>query len=331
MATVPTDYTIGDQCVIGYAVNGDNGGSTEGGSAGTFVYVRPNIDSVSFRPGLPDQIEVDNMSIYEDQQESGLNIFSGSFTVPLSYSSEEKILQLMSGGAISTTGASAPYSHAMALADQLLFGGLKLWTNSQRGTGTLWTLTDIVLPSIEISIEVAGLCQLMVNWIAKGGSSATAASPSVTALERARWKRTAITLGSNTYCPRSMNLKIERALTEDDGGLCTALAGGLASISRAGKTKTTLTMDIGTDSVLEAIAQAPDTAVGSTALNTIILNNGASAAAEREWKVVLGEAFPMALDRSMGNYGKEMATRAFKIIDSAPFAFTTKNALASIA
>ena len=330
MPTVPTDYTIGDMCVVGFAVNADNGGSTEGGAPGAFVYLRPRIDSVNFRPGDADQVDVDTMEVADTEQESGLKIFSGSMSFQASYSSQEKLMQLISGGDINTAGASVPYTHAPAGSNQLLFGGLKIWTGSQLGTGTIWTFTDMVIKDIEESSEHGGLVTTTLNWVAKAGTSAPGAAPSVTTIERCRWKRTAITIAGNTWCPRTFSFKIEQGVNEDDGGLCTALAGGLASISRSSKRKISLTFDIATDAVIAGYAADPDGAIGSTADNSIIWNNGGATTLEREKSIVLGKIYPQPVDRNTAKFGKEMNSRTYLVKDTAPFQYQTKNALVTI-
>jgi len=330
MATVPTDFSVGDLCVVGIAINGDNGGSTEGGAPGAYVYLYPRVDSVNFRPGDADQIEVDNMSIDEDLQESGLRSYSGSFSFIASYSSQEKALQMIAGGDIFTTGAVVPYAHEMELANQLLFGALKIWGTTQKGTGRLYTFTDVVFKDLEYNVETGGTVTITINWVAKDGSHTPAASPSVTAIEMVRWKNTALTVAGDTWCPRTLSLKIERPVAEDDGGLCSALAGGLASISTNGKRKTTITADIGTDATLIGYSENPDTPIGSTADNSLVFNNGGATTLERELGCVIGTLFPQPVDRNAAKFGKEMNSRAFKVIDSEPFLFTTKNALATI-
>lgn len=331
MATVPTDYKIGDKEIVGFAVNGDNGGSTEGGTPGDYVYLRPRTGTVNFRPGDADQIDIDTMDIDDTEQDSGLKVYSGSMSFMSSYSSQEKLAQLISGGSISTTG-TGPYDHAVARGDQLLFGSLKIWINSNLGTGggEIWTFTDVVIKDIEESMEQGGKVTTSLNWVAKGGSSAAGVAPSVTAVELIRWKRTALTIAGNTWVPKTISFKIEQALKEDDAGLDTTLSGGLASISRAGKRKASITVDIGTDSVLAGYAAAPDTAIGSTANNSLVHNNGLLTTSEREREIILGKLYPQPVDRSTANHGKEMNSRTYLIKDDAPFAYTFKNALTTI-
>ena len=331
MATVPTDYKIGDKEIVGFAVNADNSGTTEGGTPGTYVYLRPRIGTVNFRPGDADQIEIDTMDVDDTEQDSGLKVYSGSFSFMSSYSSQEKLAQIMCGGAISTSG-SGPYAHAVARGDQLKFAALKIWTNSQHATGggEIWTFTDVVFKDTTEDMEQGGKVTTTINWVAKAGSSAAGAAPSVTATELIRWKRTALTIASNTWCPKTISIKTEQGVAEDDGGLCTALAGGLASISRAGKRKVSITVDIATDAVIAGYAAAPDGGIGSTSDNSLVHNNGGTTTAERERSIVLGTLYPQPVDRSTANFGKEMNSRTYLVKDAAPIAYQFTNALESI-
>ena len=319
------EYYIGRATSVGVAVNADNSGSTFGGTPGAYVYARPKTGSASFTIH-GDLVEVDELEVDPLNMEFGGTYATGTFGTYLSYAYLEKFVQLIMGGAISTTGAG-PYDHSQALADQLLFGSLIYYNENFKGAKRGATFTDVLATQITITQVAEQVAEFVFNWIASGISLGTpGAAPTVQTLELCSWRHFCPTINNvATHHINNLTLDITVPTSEADFMLACTTPGTLDFLGRGGRRTVAVSADFAHDSTVDTL-MADLTAAFTT--NTLVWNNAGAGAAEREFAFTGGTWYLEGAEEQNANWGRKKTPLSFK--QTGAWDVDTKNALVTI-
>ena len=314
------EYFLGEGSEFGFALNTVANGFAWDGVAGDYTWVRPLGGNMSMRYG-PDQNVDPSNEVFPTSVSAGGLVVSGTVQILLSYVTLEALLMMISGGVDLKEGAG-PYTHTIALNNTVMFGSFAGWWLDTVGTKVQITTTNAAINQLTITHAAGARPILTIGWSASDYAVTAPAAPALTALELVDWRDLTFTFGNVARCVNAYTLDLTANLQTDDFGP----DGKLCSLLRSDQFGTSISFDVGMDSTFEAHLQAPDTAVTT---NTIVYDNGAAAAANRQFQVTLGSAHFNPIDGQIAAIGKRQESLSYTIVDAAPFGFITTNALAT--
>jgi len=312
-------YYIGMNTVVGVGINANNGGSTFGGSPAGFDYFRIKPGGFKYEPrnakNVVEELDVDPTMVC-----IGGLYYTWTLDCVMSYSYREQLLQLITGGDITTAGAG-PYTHDLALADQVLFGGIEVYYTDQQLTGVKETFENCAVTAVSFSQDAEGALQLSVSGVATG-MTRTAESFAGTVLdtEPICWRDWSIegTVSTDlstfnddtTRRIGSVSCDIGASLTEGEFDMAITTPATMSFLGRSGVRDVKWGFDIRMDSDSYALIDQTDFVWDGA--NILSWNNGAAAGAERALVITLGDSYIDGASRSLGAWGRE--TRSVSLI-----------------
>jgi hypothetical protein len=329
-------YFIGDNIRVGVAINAETSGVTYGGTPGTY-------DVMKLAPGGGFKVEpVCKKTVAEEVDVDARDVVNGGlyYTITMellgSYSYREHIWRLLFGGAIATTGASAPYTHAQALADKLLFGAVKLeYTDQAEQANEVITevYSNFTVSAVSIKESPEGYMMMTVSGIASAMTRAinVAALTAVQNTEVISWSHLTATLNSvSTYKVGEISVDIAAALSEGEFDHAATTPAVLPGIFRSGQRVLTWSVTVRMDAAAYTLI-GDTTALWTT--NSLVWNNGAATTSNRQLQVVIGTSYIDGSPRTLGGWGSEKRAVNLRALDGATrfLAVSTLNALVTIA
>lgn len=312
-------YYIGDNVRVGVAVNAESSGMTYGGTPGTYdVFKLAAGGGISIEPRVAkervDEVDVDARDV----------IFGGlGYTITMeligSYSYREKLFQLISGGAISTTGASAPYAHAVALADKLLFGSLKLeYTDQAEQANEVVNevYSNFCVTALSLKESPEGYLQMTVSGVASALTRTTnvAALTAVNNSEPISWSHLTVSLnGATTYKVGDISVDITADIVADEFDHAATTPALLPGIFRSGHREVGWSVDVRMDS--SAYTLTADTGTTWTGANSFTWDNGAATTANRKLVLTFGNSYIETSSHGIKGWGRQTRTVPLKALD----------------
>jgi len=312
-------YYIGTNTVVGVGINADNGGSTYGGAPAGFDYFRIKPGGFKYEPknakNVVEELDVDPTMVCV----GGL-YYTWSLECVMSYSYREQLLQLIAGGSISDAGAG-PYEHTVALADQLLFGGIEVYYTDQTETWVKEVFENCAVTAVGFSQDAEGALQLSVSGIATGMSrSASSFAGSIADTEPICWRDfgqtgTVSTAdfsldGVTDRRIASLSCDVGASISEGDFDMAASTPAALSFLGRSGARDIKWGFDIRMDADSYTLIDATDTVWDGD--NIFAWNNGQAAAAERAFVLTFGDSYVDGASRTLGAWGRE--TRSISLI-----------------
>jgi hypothetical protein len=284
---------IGHNTQVVVAINAATAGVTFDGTPGTADCFRIKSGGFSYEDRLP-KTPLEEATVFQRDHVQGGLIVSWSMELFWSYSYREKLDQLIAGGAITTTGASVPYTHTQALVTKLLNGNIKVqYTDQAAQVNEVFQdeFENAVVTGMSKVVEVGSVLMGTISGIAskRNHLENVAALTTVQDNEEIPWTHFAPTFDGTAYCGVSkINIDINAALEEAPFGMCATNPATPFGNFRAGQMVLTWGVDMFADS--DVLAQA-NIESDWTGANTIIANNGGATTAEREYSITLGDSF----------------------------------------
>lgn len=327
---------VGRNAAIGIAVNGDNSGITQGGTPGNYDFMP--IRSFGYEVRQAKNTE-EELTVNQEHITDGGVYYTWTLEVLGSYSYREQLLQLIAGGDITTTNAG-PYDHDIAIDDELLFGSIKLEYTDQAANDNeviLETFSDVVVNSLEITQDTEQALVMTVSGIAisMSRSNTEASLSTVQTNEPIPWDHLTPSLnGATTYRLGALSLSINQPVSEGEFDLAASTPKTMNVVTRAGMREVTGSMDIRMDDSAYSLIYSSGVTNSWDSTNSFTWNNGEAAAAEREFKITLGDCELEDPGREINTLGREtlsgLAFRAFHASGTAVLNFDTKNSRAQV-
>jgi len=324
-------HITGDGSALGIALNAVTAGEGWDGTPGTYDVIRVDEGGLSWDDKVGKKAAA-IMRVNPAKYINGGRSVPWNIDAPMSYSLLEKLVYAMLG-ANTTTGASAPYSHAMTPADGLIFMSLKGWyfdptkQANQICSTTLKnavpdTLTISVKHGEEVRVKASGMCASATE------SEIEAAMPSISEHEFILHEHLTATVdGKTTIDLSEAEVSIEAGIEDGNYKL------GSPEILRITRGGSRLVKWGFTQLEKRGDALLASMTTDFTGTNSFVFNNGLLGAAERELSIVLGASTVMGAPVD-GRFSWSIATRKFSLEAydaSSPriIAVTFKNAVAT--
>lgn len=328
-------WTIGGATAVGTAINAAGAG-TFGGADGTFTWLRPVAGAASISIGADLLTDPEVGRIPRQAPRSG-DTCSGSNTFFLSFAYLENLFRLIFQGAITTTGAAVPYSHALAFVENgEIYGGHKyFWKDFEGGLYEICA-KDVIVTKLTLDLPTnAGTPTLVETWEGKSWvKTASPSAPTISSYDLARWTDISLFLDGTNYKVRKITLDFDSPIGADDFGHVSANDGTRVSLIRNGLMTVGLNLEKNMDSVDLGWITSPADGLGDFTDNYLLINNGGTSTALREIKICLGKAFLKRPELQLAEQGPLAFTASFEIRDPSGAGFlsaTFKNALTAIA
>lgn len=312
---------IGQGSVVGIAINADNSGTTWGGIPGTEIAVRPYPGSMKWTRGCK-QSPISDLRVDEGHNVTGGQGYSGSFEMPASYLGMELFLQALLGGALTKTGASAPYVWTPALADKLLYCRIGYYTQLRDGTAQSKRFTDAVITAITLSGSAEQEVRATVSWVAAELTAGAEAIPTPVALEPILWDHLAPTFNSvATHRLYSVKVEIAQAITDAEFQMAATDSDVVQYLERAGQRTCSVEAEFLHDADVDTLAD-----VLTGIVISLVWNNGGTTTAEREFNFQANAGFLDGRSETDGAWDvKKTTLKWLNRAASAPYAITISN------
>lgn len=335
----PDNPMIGTCAAIGIAVNAIVSGRSWDQTPDTMVWFYPNADTVKYRPGDRDVVEVADICRYGSRYALSGKVSSGSFEIPVSYVNNEKILQLMAAGVIGTVagtgGDTGNYTHTPALSAVPRYGKISHF-NKDSGIITYGdSFTNMKLTNLQHVYSAEQEPAWKIDWIAQTHTEdTTPAAPTISAFSPVDWKDMIFTLNSVVYRVNGLTWGLADAVSNPyaSSGAASAHAGEVAALTPNAPMVPTLNVDLLMDSNVKTnILDNQGTLLGSSSTNSIVYDNGLTGADRGGLTIVVGSLLQNGVERVHGTVGNLSISIPFLVKDATtPFGFSTINALAVI-
>lgn len=298
---------IGRSCVVGVAINADNGGTTEGGTPGSYEYFLAMSDGVEVQMNGEQAHPDGDMDVDPQYIETGGVYYSGKIKAKGSYSYREKLWQLILGGSITTAG-SGPYVHTIALSDDPLFGALKIFFSDPAANANefrCWSLTDVLVTDASITQSMDGQAEMEFSWLAKSCSKSTneASIPSANLPELMSWRHLAVTLNGTAVRVAAANVHVAAPASEDDMFSMAATNPAVPDfMDRGGPRVVDCGMDLRMNNTNEALLATP----ASELTSGIVYNwdNGGATTSNRDLTITIGNAKFQSRSTQLAKWGR---------------------------
>ena len=325
-------HMIGGATAVATSVNATG---SWGGSAGSDIWLRPIDGQASIGIGS-DLLQDAEIGRTRRHASFGGNKCSGSVTRWLSYAYLENFFRSLLQGAITTTGSSAPYNHALAYSEfGEVYGGHKYyWTDYQGGEYQI-NVTDTILTKLSLAMPVdSGTPQCTEQWVGRAwAEEGSIVTPSISSNDLVRWPDISIFLGGAEYCMKNINFDLDSPVDDSDYAHCSAAGRNRVSLIRNGALTISVDAEKNMDSVDLSWIVNNRAGIGSYATNYILISNGLAGADEREIKINFGVAYLKTPDSQVASQGILPMKASFEIRDTDGAGYlgvNFKNALASI-
>ena len=226
------------------------------------------------------------------------------------------------GGDITTTGATAPYSHSIALADQLLYCRIGYYEQLRDGSAKSKRFTDAVITALSLSCSSEGEARVTVSWVAATLTVGTEAIPTPQELEPIIWSHLSPTFNSvATHRLSSLKFEIAQAITDQEFQMAATTPGAVQYLERSGQRTCSVEAEFLHDADVDTLA-----ALRTAIVISLIFDNGGTTTAERELNIRLNGAFLEGRPETGGAWGvKKTTLKWMNRLATAPFAVTIKN------
>jgi len=330
-------YLVGRSAFIGFAVNAATAGETFGGTPGGYDYMRVKPKGFKLQPRQKKEI-VDELGVDTRDTIDGGLWWSWSADCYASYSFREKPFHLWAGGAITTTGASAPYTHAIALSDKPLWGALKAFyaDNAEQANEICCdTLSNVLVTGISGKESPEGGLELSLSGLAVSRAYVenVASFPAINESEVIKWDHLAPTLNAvASYELNTLDFNLSNKMEEGVFDHAATTPRTMKGSARVGHREITWHVDV-REKRAEAETLVSDTTTAWSGANSLIWNNGGLTTAARELSLIFGNSKVESADVDRMGQGRSLRTINLRALDaSSPrvLAIQFKNARATI-
>ena len=319
------DWYLGDATAVGITTQAAATNNSWGGAAHTLRYFRPMNGqagrTIGFGQNPLETLDADPPA----HSRTGRHV-TGSFQLPLSYAYHEGLFRLACGLPPAVPTGTGPYVHAITLAQRILYGTIVYYWEDYTGVKYQELYSNLTSTQMTLNIAKEARPTVTVNWVAqKMAPSTPGSAPTLVTPEYPDWEDCTLAVGGATLIVSDITLDISRPASEDDHGMASDDAPDQVFVGAAGQRSITLNVEGGLDDDIDGIMIGGE----AQATNTITLNNGAAAAANRKIVINLGRLLPVEGEQPRGNFGRLTTGMQFlcETSTSAPFSITTTNGL----
>lgn len=299
---------IGENTRVKVAINAATAGVTFDGTPGSYDCHRIKSGGFKYEERYP-KTPLEEALIFQRDHVLGGKILTWTNEMEWSYSYREKWLELVMGGTIGTTGASAPYTHTEDLVQQLKNGSVIVeYTDQAAQANEVFsdTFANAVVTAFSLSVEVGGSWKATISGLASERTHAEngASLTTVQETEKIPWHHVAPTIDGSAVTIASFNLDWNSPLDEAPFGMTATNPATPFGNFRSGMVALTWGAKFFADSTVLA-------SIGTTGTlwdgeNSLVSNNGGASTAEREFGLTIGDSYITGAPRTLGNPGKEL-------------------------
>ena len=303
------DYFIGHPTCIGWALQAVASGTSWDGTPGTARYMKPVSGNMNIAFGA-DQNFDDTMDVDPASITTGATKVSGSFQVLLSYEHQELLGIGILCGDDAEAGAG-PYTHTPPLADQLKYLTLYYYYEDFKTVRHLRTVTNAVITNFTITASAEARPMLSVSWVGQSQALTTpGADPTLNTADLVDWDELTATINGVARCASSVTFTVDQPVDDSDVGMCSD-APNVNTIFRSGPRTAQLSVEMGLDSTIDAILDAPSTALST---NSLAWNNGGAGAAERDITITMTSLYQNQHDTQIATWGKRRESLNYSVL-----------------
>lgn len=305
-----SSFLTGHNHRIQVALNAITNGESFGGAPGAYSTIRVAKDGFSVEPQRAKEKSPElNMGIR--YLHAGGVYYSWTIKVALSYEHREELLSLLFRAAVTTTGASAPFTNTWTFGTLRQFGSIIGWYTTDDGeTIVSETLSDAWATGGTISIPTKGPLMLEISGIAKANTrdDEEATLPTITETDHVLASHlTALSVGgvSGLHLTEA-SIKVNLPSSEEEG--FDLAVGATDALSWIGATESReITGDLAIRSTIAAKDLINDLgeAIGAVLFT---FNNGKTSTAEREFSIALADCEGTAAPFSMAVMGRLLSS-----------------------
>ncbi len=312
---------VGQGGVIGIAMNADNGGTYWGGAPAEEVAVRPYPGTMKWTESCK-QAPVADLRVDEGHNVTGGVGYSGSIEIPACYLGLVLPLQGILCGDITTSGATAPYTHAIALADKLAYCRIAYYEQMRDGTPKSKLFGDAAITALTLSCSAEAEMRASISWAAATLTPGAEAIPTPVALEPILWDHIRATFdGVTTHRLYSIKLEFAQPVTDQEFQMAAADTAAVQYLERSGQRTMSVEAEFLHDAGVDALA-AKRTSIPIS----IVCDNGATAGARRALNITIPAGFREGRPETGGAWGvKKTSLKWFARQATAPYSVTVVN------
>jgi hypothetical protein len=212
------DIYEGDDVRVLLAINAAAAGITFDGVPGAYDCVKVNKVTIEDRTGKE---PIKDAGIFPSGVIYGAEFHTITVEKYLSYSYDEFVFQLYNGGAISTVGAAAPYTHTLALVQKLLNGSFAIEYIKQSGLINeviKQTYANFVITAAEIKESPEGAAMLSYSGFstAKVRIINQAALTAAETLQPVSWRNLQVVLDGTATDVGEIGIALAKSVVEGD-------------------------------------------------------------------------------------------------------------------
>ena len=319
------DWYLGDASAIGITINDPTSQDSWGGTPQALRYFRPMQGQAGITIGS-EWTPLETLDTDPAAFSKGGRQCKGSFTLPLSYAYHEGLIRGALGTASYSPGGSGPYTHALTLAQRILYCNLVYYWENYKGLRYAITLTNAMITQLTIVQDAEGRPTIACSWVGQTPTDSTpGADPTLVSVEYPDWSNCTLTIGGSTLVGSSFTLDISRSAKEGDYGMGSDEDPDVVFLGGSGQRSITLNVTAGLDDDIDSIMRAGD-AITS---NTLVWDNGEAGADNRKITIALGVLLPVVGEQPRGAFSKLDAGMQFlcQSTTANPFSITTTNGL----
>lgn len=319
------DWYLGDATAIGVTIQAPATNGSWGGTAHTLRYFRPMQGTGSITIGS-EWTPLETLDTDPAAFSKGGRQVAGSFSVPLSYAYHEGLYRLVTGDTSVTPGGSDPYTHAMTLAQRILYGTFVYYWENYKGVRYQILIDNCVVTQATITQTAQQRPVLAVSWVGQTPTDSTpGAAPTLVALEYPDWDECTLTTSSAVQVVTDITLDITQPAKEGDFGMASDEDPDVVFLGRGGQRAITLNVTGGLDDDIDGIMRDGD----AITTNTLVWDNGEATTDNRKISIALGVLLPVRSEQPRGEFSKLDGGMQFLIQSTTanPFSITTTNGL----
>jgi hypothetical protein len=319
------DWILGDASAVGFTMNAVATNDSWSGAAQTLRYQKPMKGQSSITIGSEwtplESLDVDPVAFSKGGRQC-----KGSFTVPLSYIYHEGLIRLALGTASYTPGIVNPYTHALTLAQRVLYGNLVYYWENYKGVRYQIAVTNAMVTQFTISQSAQARPTIAISWVGQTPTDSTpGADPTLVAMEYPDWDEFTLTINSIDHVVSDFTFDVTNPAKEGDYQMASAETPDVVFLGRSGQRSITLNVTGGIDDVIDTFMR------GGTKLTTCtaVWDNGGATTSQRVFNIALGTLLPVVSEQPRGEFSKLEGSRQFLCQTSVanPISITTTNSL----
>lgn len=314
-------YDIGQNAVLGIALQDETSGTSFGQSPLTYDYIRIKPGGFKYKPENAKNI-IEELDVDPNFVCVGGLYYTWSAEMVMSYSYREKWFMLLLGGT-DTYAAGPPMTHEITAADKVRYGSINFIYTDEAAQDSLWAskvFANVVVTSLGLKLSPEGEMTLSVSGIASSMTPVrnfAGQSVTVRTTEPICWNPGTFTPtigGTTTYRLSDFALDCGAPMQEGEFDMAASTPAAMSAILRSGMRDVKWTVGMRADSAVDTLVTAVGTALSS---NSFSWDNGTVGAGQRQFLLTLGTSYIDGASRTLGEWGRESVSMACVAKDSA--------------